>query len=215
MYAQKAVVQKTKIPDWAIIVALLLLSAFPALNSVLRLTSLASGEVTPANARFFAAPVPVIVHVISVTVYCILGAFQFASGWRTRHLELHRLMGRFLLVAGLLSALSGLWMTVLYPLFPSLQGVILYAARMVVGTAMTVALVLAFMTIRRGNVGAHKAWMIRAYAYGQGAGTQVLIFIPWMVAFGAPNDLTRDLLMTLAWTINAIFAEWVIQRRLI
>jgi uncharacterized membrane protein YozB (DUF420 family) len=185
------------------------------LNSVLRLTSLASGEVTPANARFFAAPVPVIVHVISVTVYCILGAFQFAPGLRTRHLELHRVMGRFLLVAGLLSALTGLWMTVLYPLFPTLQGLILYAARLLVGSAMCVALVLAWQAIVRRQVSAHKAWMIRAYAYGQGAGTQVVIFIPWVLAFGTPNDLTRDLLMALAWAINAVFAEWVIRRKLI
>jgi uncharacterized membrane protein len=215
MYAQKTVLPKTKIPDWVIVLSLLLLSLVPSIGGVVRLSSLASGAVNPDNARFFAAPLPVIVHVVSVTLYCILGAWQFAPNFRKRHLQLHRTMGRILLVAGLLSGLSGLWMTVLYPLFPNLQGIILYTARMVVGVAMVVALVLAWKTIVNGNVSAHKAWMIRAYAYGQGAGTQVLVFIPWGMAFGTPDSLTRDVLMTLAWVINAVFAEWLIRRQLI
>jgi uncharacterized membrane protein len=215
MYIQKTFLPKAQIPDWVIIVGLLLLSLVPSIGGMVRLTSLASGAVNPDNARFFAAPLPVVVHVVSVTLYCILGAWQFAPSFRKRHLQLHRAMGRVLLVAGLLSGLSGLWMTVLYPLFPTLQGIILYTARMVVGVAMVTALVLAWRTIVHGNVSAHKAWMIRAYAYGQGAGTQVLVFIPWGVAFGTPDDLTRDILMALAWVINAAFAEWLIRRQLI
>jgi hypothetical protein len=41
-----------------------------------------SAEITLANARFFASPLPVVVHIVSASVYAILGAFQFASGFR-------------------------------------------------------------------------------------------------------------------------------------
>ena len=53
------------------------------LAGALRVTELATGaEVTPANARFFATPAPVVVHIVGATVYCLLGAFQFVPGIR-------------------------------------------------------------------------------------------------------------------------------------
>lgn len=59
-------------------VALILLSLIPLLAGGARLTDLVGGaDVTPKNERFFASPIPVAVHIISVTVYSPLGAFQF------------------------------------------------------------------------------------------------------------------------------------------
>lgn len=52
--------------------------------------------------------------------------------------------------------------------------------------------------------------MMRAYALGQGAGTQVILFLPWTLLLGRPEALTRDLLMSLAWVINLALAEWLI-----
>jgi hypothetical protein len=56
----------------------------------------------------------------------------------------------------------------------------------------------------------HQEWMIRAYALGQGAGTQALIAIPWLITVGEPSGLTRDILMTAAWVINMAVSEWII-----
>ena len=55
--------------------------------------------------------------------------------------------------------------------------------------------------------------MIRAYALGQGAGTQVLVLGPWMLITGESGGLTRDVLMTVAWAINVVVAEVIIRRR--
>ena len=41
-----------------------------------------------------------------------------------------------------------------------------------VGSTMAAAIVLGFTAIRRRDIAAHRAWMIRAYALGLGAGTQ-------------------------------------------
>ena len=82
--------QKTKAPIKAgsaawLVAALLLLSAIPLAAGAFRLTQLAGGaEITPANARFFASPLPVVLHIVSAAVYAILGAFQFAPGFRRR-----------------------------------------------------------------------------------------------------------------------------------
>ena len=87
---------KAKTAAW-LIAALLVLSVVPLINGAFRLTQLAGGtEVTPASARFFASPVPVVLHIVSAAVYSILGAFQFAAGFRRRYPGWHRTAGRLL-----------------------------------------------------------------------------------------------------------------------
>ena len=77
--------------DWQIPAALIALTAVPFAAGVARLVSLAVGaEVTPENARFFAVPLPVVVHILSATLFCILGAFQFAPGFRRSRPDWHR-----------------------------------------------------------------------------------------------------------------------------
>ena len=75
------------------------------------------------------------------------------------------------------------------------------------------SILLAWAAIMRREVGRHRAWMIRGYALGLGAGTQVLTVLPWTLAFGEAQGLPRDLLMTLAWVINLAVAEWIIRSR--
>ena len=46
------------------------------------------------NARFVASPIPVLLHIASVTIYSLLGAFQFSAGLRRRWPGWHRAEGR-------------------------------------------------------------------------------------------------------------------------
>jgi uncharacterized membrane protein len=155
----------------------------------------------------------VVLHIVSAAVYSILGAFQFASGFRRRCPRWHRVVGRLLVPCGLLVGLSGLWMTVFYPP-PDGDGALLYALRLLFGSAMVVAIVLGLTTIRRGEVQRHLAWMSRAYAIGLGAGTQVLTLGLGEAISGPPGELGRALLMGTAWAINLLVAEWTIRRRI-
>src|SRR3954453_12940798 len=126
---------------------LLLLSAIPMAAGAFRLTELTGGaEVTPANARFFASPLPVMVHIVSAGIYAVLGAFQFATRFRRRRLGWHRMAGRLLVPCGLLVGLSGLWMTLFYPR-PAGTGDLLTAFRLLFGSAMIASIVLGFTTI--------------------------------------------------------------------
>jgi uncharacterized membrane protein len=202
--------------DWQIPAGLIVLSAIPVIAGIARLSSLAGGaEITTENARFFAAPLPVIVHIVSVTIYCILGAFQFAPGFRRNSPDWHRAAGRLLVFAGLAAGASGLWMTLFYPLNQlRLQGDLLYGFRIIIASAMLVCISLGWAAIMQRKITRHRAWMIRGYAIGQAAGTQALVMLPWFLIFGTPNELTRDLLMIAAWVINMGFAEWVIRTKL-
>jgi uncharacterized membrane protein len=198
---------------WFVPTGLLLLSFIPVAAGIFRLTQLAGGaEITPANARFFASPVPVVLHIVSVTVYALLGAFQFAPGFRRRRPAWHRAAGRVLIPFGLVVALSGLWMTLFYP-WPQGDGVILYGLRLVFGSLMLVSILLGVAAIRRRDFVQHGNWMMRGYAIGLGAGTQALTQLPWVLLFGKPDEFTRALLMGAGWVINLAMAEWIIRRR--
>jgi hypothetical protein len=197
-----------------LVVALLVFSAMPLAGGAFRLTQLAGGaEITPANVRFFASPVPVVVHIVGAAVYALLGAFQFAAGFRRRWPSWHRTAGRLVVACGLLVGLSALWMTLFYP-WPKGDGALLYALRLVFGSAMVVSIGLGFTTIRRGDVIGHRAWMTRGYAIGLGAATQMLTLMIGEVIAGPPSEFSRALLMGAAWVINLAVAEWAIRKRL-
>jgi small-conductance mechanosensitive channel len=205
---------KTRRADWPIPTALIVLSLIPALGGVVRLNDLANRTaITPDNARFMAVPLPVVIHIIFALAFCVIGAFQFAPRFRQRHPDWHRMAGRWLMLAGLASALTGIWMTVFYSIPQALQGPLLHVVRLLVGAGMALSIVLAWNTVRRKNIAAHRAWMMRAYALGQGAGTQALIFVPYTLSFGQPNQITRDVLMTASWVINLLIVEWMLRRQ--
>ncbi|WP_176731965.1 DUF2306 domain-containing protein [Micromonospora rhizosphaerae] len=193
-------------------VGLIVLSAAPVIAGAARVAELTSGAtVTQDNARFFASPVPVLVHIFSVTLYCLLGAFQFARGLRRRRPAWHRTTGRLLVPCGLAAALSGLWMTLFYPRPPS-DGELLTGFRLVFGSAMVGCIVLGFAAIRRRDIARHRAWMARGYAIGLGAGTQVLTHLPWILLAGQPRGLGRALLMLAGWLINLAVTEWALRK---
>lgn len=198
--------------EWRSSAALIALSLVPAAAGIVRLAELARGaQITPENARFFAAPLPVLLHVPSVIVYSTLGALQFAPAFRHRHPRWHRVAGRVLVVCGFIAALTGLWMTLVYP-WPVGDGVALYIERLTFGSAMLLSLVMAVDAIRRRQFAEHGEWMIRAYAIGMGAGTQVLTHLPYYTLVGKPDESSRAVLMGAGWVINIVLAEWIIRR---
>ena len=197
--------------NWILVTGLLVLCLVPTAAGIYRLTQLASGVVTVENQRFFAAPLPIIVHVFCVAAFCILGAFQFVPSLRFRT-PWHRMTGKFLVPLGLISAFTGLWMNQFNDL-PASDGTILYLERVVFGLLMFVSLVLGYLAIRKPNYPAHRAWMMRGYAIGLGAGTQVLTHLPWFILVGTtPSVFPRAILMGSGWVINLAVAEWFIRR---
>ena len=204
----KVSARKTRTPWW-VPAGLILLSMIPLTFGAIRLNQLISGaEITPSNARFFASPSPVVVHIISSAIYALLGAFQFVSRLWQRGIKWHRWVGRLLLPFGLLVGFSGLWMTVFYPRTDNL----LYMFRLFFGSGMILSIILGFISIRRRDVTQHQAWMTRAYAIGMGAATQVLTGMAGALTLGTVNEFENALLMGAAWVINLAVAEWSIRK---
>ncbi|GAA4963199.1 DUF2306 domain-containing protein [Actinoplanes utahensis] len=198
--------------NWLIPAGLLVLTLVPSVAGGLRLSEMAGGAVVlPDGDRVTQAPVALVGHIVSVTVFGILGAFQFAPGVRRRHRRWHRAAGRIVFGTGLVAAVSGLWLSVLLPPAP-VDSVVLLGVRVVVAVWMVLSLVLGFAAVLRRDFTGHRAWMIRGYAIGMGAGTQFFTQAVWLLAAGPVTQASRTGTMTAAWVINLLVAEWIIRR---
>jgi uncharacterized membrane protein len=201
---------------WLVPAGLIVVSLIPVIFGSLRVAELAAGApVTPANARFFDSPAPVLIHIPAAIVYSLLGAFQFVPSLRRgkgRRPGWHRVAGVILIPAGLLVAVSGLWMSAFYDL-PEGDGQALFVLRMIFGSAMLMSIVLGVLAIRQRDFVRHGAWMARGYAIGIAAGTQALVSIPWMLLVGQPDEHARAVLMGAGWVINLAAAEYFVHRR--
>jgi len=202
----------TRTSTWGVPIALVALATVPVIAGSLRLVDLSTGSaVLPPNPRFSASPLPVVIHIVSATVFAMLGAFQFSARFRRRHRAWHRRAGRIVMVAGLGVALSALWMNQFFPRAATARELV-YPLRLVFALAMVVTIALGFLAARRRDFADHRAWMIRTYAIGIVAGTQVFTLGVGGAIFGH-GAVTTALLLAAAWAINFTVAEWAIRKR--
>jgi len=196
---------------WWLVGVLLVLSVMPVIGGAVRMHQVAAGSVTAENARFLAAPAPIVIHVPAALLYAVLGALQFVP--KLRRSPWHRRAGRVLAALGAAAALSGIWMTLAYPRVAP-DGDAVWLMRLFFGAAMLVSLVLGVAAILRRDVPGHEAWMTRAYAIGMGAGTQALTHLPFFIVIGQELDVTsRAIAMGAGWVFNVLVAEWALQRK--
>ena len=197
---------------WRVPIALLALGTVPVVAGSLRLVELTGGPAAiPSDARYEMTPLPVVVHIACAGVFAVLGAFQFAPSLRRHRLGWHRRAGRVVVVAGLGVALSALWLNQYFPRADATRE-LLYPLRAAFGVAMVGTIVLGFMAARRRDFPRHRAWMIRTYAIGLVAGTQVLTLGIGGALLGS-GELTTALLLAAAWAINLAVAERAIRTR--
>lgn len=196
---------------WPVPAALLGLSAIPLVAGTLRLVEVAGGPATlPANDRFGAFPLPLVLHIGGALVYALVGLLQFHPGIRHRRLDWHRRAGRVVAGAGLLVAGSALWMTLFHEAQPG-TGALLVAFRVGAGTAMVACLVLGLDAIRQRDVVSHRAWMARAFALGLAAGTQAFTEGLGDVLLGT-GVVAGDVAKGSAWAINLAVVELSLRR---
>lgn len=200
---------RTRSSVW-LVAGLILFSALPLSFGILRLMQLAglSDIMPPAST----SPIALVGHIVGALAYTLLGAVQFSPMIRRRWPVWHRVAGRLALVGAALVVGSALWLTASYAT-PTVGGLVLAAFRLAVASAMAAAIALGLAAVLRREIARHREWMIRAYALGLGAATQMFVLtVAEMLAGGALNELNRALLMGLAWGINLMVAEWNIRR---
>jgi uncharacterized membrane protein len=126
-----------------------------------------SKELDRVDRRFAVNPLATLLHVLPGGIFLVLAPLQFSSRIRDRHIQFHRWSGRILVLAALVVAVAGLYFGLLMPY----GGLGEAAAVAFFGGLFVVAVVRAFLAIRRRQVARHREWMIRAFAIAIGIST--------------------------------------------
>lgn len=196
---------------WLPLGGLAVLTLIPLVSGGLRLVELAGGpRLMPADPRFAASALPLAAHIVGSLVFAVLGAIQFVPRLRRGRRPWHRRAGRVVAAAGLVAAASALWITLWYP-HRAGTGDLLFVLRLVFAAGMLAYIVLGVAAIRRRDIPAHRAWLIRAYAIGMAAGTQAFTE-GFSKAILGSSVLLDDAAKGLGWVLNLAVAEWVIRR---
>lgn len=196
---------------WLVPTSLIALALVPVAAGGARLVELSGGGAAlPEPPHAVDTPLPLVLHIVSAVVFTVVGAFQFVPGTRGRRPRWHRVTGRIAGPAGLVAALSGLWLTAV---ITDADGTLLTAFRTAAGAGMAGALLLGVAAVLRRDVRRHRAWMVRGYALGVAAGTQVVTNGLWLAITGQPGETATALAMGAGWAINLAVAEWLIRRR--
>lgn len=197
---------------WRAPIALLALGFLNIASGALQLSNIYQGptpeivasEVT--NPHYFEVPVPVVVHIVGGGLFSLLVPLQFLTArYQNR---IHRWTGRVLWCAGLVAALSGLWMNQFFPAFGS---GLKFASVWAMGGTMTMALVLALRAVRNHNIGAHRAWILRAVAMSLAPAVQRLVLLPIFILTGSMSILIIEIVVCGSFFLNLAVAEWAIR----
>jgi uncharacterized membrane protein len=147
-----------------------------------------------------------LVHILPGALFLVLAPLQFVPSIRERHLQVHRWLGRILLVDGLIIGATALVMS--YKM--NIGGPNETAATTLFAVVFLICLVKAYWHIRHKEVVRHREWMIRAYAVALGVATTRPI-VGMFFAFRrlTPHDFF-GIAFWLGFTITFLVAEaWI------
>jgi uncharacterized membrane protein len=172
-----------------------------------------AAEMAIVDGRFARHSVMISLHVLAGALFLGLAPLQLSSRIRGRYPAFHRWSGRLLVVLASLTAIAGLFFGVLMPYAGTGEA----SAVALFGGLFLVAIGKGFIAIRRGNVGAHREWMIRAFGVGIGISTVRVVAAILDVAL-TPAGFTPARIFVLSiwigWTMTVITAEvWLARTR--
>lgn len=168
-----------------------LMGAVPALPGALVLAGILAGPgaggifTDLVSPRYFAAPLPIALHIGTGILFCMLAPLQFSTRLRRRAPRWHRLAGRGALAAGLVFGMSAL--PILGPISAE-DGWLGHAGLAAGAVGFCVALGLSFVAILRRDIPAHRAWALRAVAIGLMGASRVLVEAVALLALDATSE---------------------------
>lgn len=153
------------------------------------------------RANFNAHALGIRLHVFASIVALALGPLQFSSRIRSRHLRLHRWMGRAYLGIGVgIGGASGLYMAMF-----AYGGPVARLGFACLAIAWIYTGVRAYRSIRGGDVAAHRAWMVRNFALTLAA-VSLRIYLPLSMALGIDFATAYRVIAWACWVPNLLVA---------
>jgi uncharacterized membrane protein len=141
-------------------------------------------------------------HVFSAAFALALGPFQFSARLRSRHLALHRWLGRLYLGVGvLLGGLAGLFVAL-----NAFGGPVARLGFACLALAWLYTGFRAYRAIRARAIEEHRTWMVRNFALTFAAVT-LRLWVPASFAAGIDFALAYAAIAWLCWVPNLLVAE--------
>ena len=165
--------------------------------------------ILPTSDQHFARYLlPLRFHVAGGIGALLAGPWQFSEKLRARSLNFHRWLGRFYLIEVALGSIGGLVMSVV-----SEEGVPTHLGFGILAALWFFTGWKAYREIRRGEIDAHREWMIRNFALTLAAVT-LRNWLPLMLfALHWSFHVSYIIVSWLCWIPNLLVAEWLISRR--
>lgn len=149
-----------------------------------------------------------LVHVVLGITATLIGPFQFIPAIRNRHPQFHRNLGKVYIGCVVLSTFDSFYLN-----YTAQLGLVYSVGLAMLGVVWLGTTVMAYLSIRKGNVRMHREWMIKSYVI-------TLSF----VGFRAVEDtlakasigsfIDRKVLMAWAcWAVPFFVTEVVLQAR--
>jgi uncharacterized membrane protein len=146
-----------------------------------------------------------IAHAIFASIALLCGPWQFVPVLRQRWPRTHRWIGRIYCGAVLFGWLASL------PIAAHAQaGAIASAGFLTLGFFWIGFTVAGYVTIRSGNVVAHRRWMIRSFALTAAAIT-LRIYLPLLPLTGLSFLTSYRIIAWACWVPNLFVAEWLLR----
>ena len=118
-------------------------------------------EVARMDGTFATHPALTLLHVVPGGLFLLFAPLQFSTRLRARRLGLHRWSGRILLPLLVATVLPGLFFGIVMPYGGLAEAV----AIGLFGPMLLVAIAVAFVAVRRGQIARPREWMIRVFAF--------------------------------------------------
>jgi uncharacterized membrane protein len=149
---------------------------------------------------------PLLLHVGGGVLALAIGPWQFSSGLRARHRTVHRVLGTVYAAAAVAAAVGGL---TLAPL--SLGGPLAHVGFGTLAVLLLATTGIAYASIKRRRIDAHRAWMTRSYALIFAAVT-FRVWLAVLSAAGLPFSEVYAVGSWTSWLVDLLAAELLLSR---
>ena len=170
-------------------------------------------EVRQFDRRYASRPFLTLLHVVPGAAFLGLAPLQFAASFRRRHLRVHRVLGRILVITAIASGIAALIFGMVFPFAGTPERIPIG----LFGVIFLVAMTKGYLAIRRGDRASHREWMIRAFATAL-AISSVRLAAGFLDALLAPRGYgVKEILVAsfwAGWIVTIAAAElWIVTTR--
>jgi uncharacterized membrane protein len=152
-------------------------------------------------------PAAISAHLAGGIVAIVIGAFQVNSRLRSRFISIHRWSGRVYIFAVLVGGVAGFVLAL-----HSFGGLVTHFGFGLMAIFWVATTLNAYRHIRRGDLVAHRAWMLRSYALTLAAVT-LRIYVPLSQVVAIEFEAAYQVISWLCWVPNLLVIEWYVLGR--